>query len=119
MTCIRCGESETTPAVHTFRRTIGGCSFTAKAEVTACAACGEVDVPVSAIVAFDRAVAEDLARRGPVSGESFRFIRKAIPLQPIELARMLGVTIETVNRWEAGRRDMDLAAWLVVATIAL
>lgn len=119
MPCLRCGETRKESSLHTFRRTIDGFSFVAEAEVDACARCRDVQVPVALLVAFERAVAADLARRGPVSGDTFRFLRKAIPLQPVEVSRLLGVPLETVNRWEAGRRSIDLAPWLVVATIAL
>lgn len=119
MTCIRCGETKKRSALHPFRRTIARCTFSAEATVEACAKCGEVEVPVALMVAFDRAVAADLARRGPASCESFRFIRKAIPLQPGEVSRLLDVPIDVVNRWDAGQRDVDLPSWLVVATIAL
>lgn len=119
MTCVRCGETGTERAVHTFRRTIAGCAFTAEVAVDCCASCRHVHVPARLLLAFDRAVAVDLARGGPVSGETFRFIRKSIPLQPIEVSRVLSVPLETVSRWEAGRRAIDLASWLVIATIAL
>lgn len=119
MTCVRCGETKKERAVHTFRRTIAGCAFGAEIAVDACTRCGHTHVPLSLLLAFDRAVAADLARRGPVSGETFRFIRKAIPLQPIEVSRMLSVSLDTVSRWEANRREIDLPSWLVIATVAL
>jgi transcriptional regulator with XRE-family HTH domain len=120
MTCIRCGEpGKKTHGVHTFRRTIDGCSFVADVKVEVCSSCEEPSIPVAATLAFDRAIAIDLARRGPVTGNSFRFIRKAAGLQPVDLSRLLGVTLETVNRWEAGRREIDLSSWLVTSAIAL
>lgn len=119
MTCARCGESEKNRAGHKFQRTIAGCTFVATVEVDACAGCRDVDVPVALMLAFDRAVAIDLATRGPASGETFRFIRKAASLQPIELARLLGVPLDTVTRWDSARGEIDLPSWLVVATIAL
>jgi len=91
----------------------------AEAEVDACVSCEDVIVPVPLLLAFERAIAVDLAQRGPATGQTFRFLRKSVPLSPAEVARMLDASLDTVSRWEAGRRAIDLPSWLVVATIAL
>ena len=118
MTC-RCGESQRTQATHSFRRTVAGTTFTAEAAVDACARCGEPNVPAALVIAFEREVAAELARRGPVSGETFRWIRKAASLERMELAQLLGVPVEAIASWEEERRAPDVAAWTVVAAIAL
>src|SRR4051812_47544236 len=118
MAC-RCGASNRSNKAHTFRRTIGGCTFTAEVVVDACASCGEPNVPVFLIIAFERAVAVELARRGPISGETFRWIRKAAALERIDVAQLLGVSVEAIAAWEEERRPPDVAAWTVVASIAL
>lgn len=118
MTC-RCGESQRTQATHSFRRTVAGTTFTAEASVDACARCGEPNVPAALVIAFERQVAAELARRGPVSGETFRWIRKAASLERMDLAQLLGVPVETIASWEEERRAPDVAAWTVVAAIAL
>lgn len=70
-------------AVHEFRRTISGRSFIAKVDVEACAACGEAHVPANLIRAFERAVAVDLARRGPPPAAAFQVVRGAIALESL------------------------------------
>ena len=120
MGCFKCGaEATTKQARHSFRRTVEGFTFTAEVDVEACAECGDVVVPVPLLLAFDRALACDLARRGPVTGATLRLIRRAASLEPADLAVILGTTVETIASWEAGRRPVDHAAWLVVAAIAL
>ena len=118
MTC-RCGESQRTQATHSFRRTVAGTTFTAEASVDACARCGEPNVPAALVIAFEREVAAELARRGPVSGETFRWIRKAASLERVDLAQLVGVPVETIASWEEERRAPEVAAWTVVAAIAL
>jgi transcriptional regulator with XRE-family HTH domain len=71
------------------------------------------------MIAFERAIAGELARRGPVSDETFRWIRKAAGLERGELAQILGVTPETIAGWEGERRPIDRAAWLLVASMVL
>ncbi|MBX3198133.1 MAG: hypothetical protein KF850_37715 [Labilithrix sp.] len=118
MTC-RCGESNKAPAKHSFRRTVAGTTFTATADVESCAGCGDVYVPSSLMLAFERAVAGELARRGPISDETFRWIRKAAGVERGELAQILGVTPETIAGWESERRPIDHAAWRLVAGMVL
>lgn len=104
---------------HSFRRTVAGTTFTASVPVDACAGCREPNIPAALIVAFERAVAAELARHGPVSGETFRWIRKAAALERMEIAHLLGVTPEAIAGWEEQRRPVDVASWTVVAAIAL
>ena len=118
MTC-RCGESSRAKTKHFFRRTVAGTTFTADADVDGCAGCGEVYIPASLMIAFERSIAAELARRGPVSDETFRWIRKAAGVERGELAQILGVTPETIAGWEAERRPIDRAAWLLVAAMVL
>jgi hypothetical protein len=119
MPCLRCGQSTTKPARHSFRRTVGGFTFTAEVDVEACASCGDVIVPLPLLLAFDRALACDLARRGPVTGATLRLIRRAASFDPSDLALILGTSVDMIASWEAGRRPVDQAAWLIVAAIAL
>jgi transcriptional regulator with XRE-family HTH domain len=118
MTC-RCGEIERKQLVHPFRRTVAGTTFTATAMVDACASCSEPRVPVASTVAFERAVAVDLARFGPISGETFRWIRKAAGLERMEVAQILGLAPETIAGWEEERRSIEIASWTLVATLVL
>ena len=118
MTC-RCGESQRAQAIHAFRRTVANTAFTAEVTVDACARCGEPNVPAALVIAFERALAAELARRGPISGETFRWIRKAASIERMDLAHLIGVPVETIASWEEERRAPDPAPWTVVAAIAL
>src|SRR4051812_31333367 len=109
----RCGEDKRSDRAHTFRRTVAGCTFTAEVMVDACAGCGGPNVPAALVIAFERALAIELARRGPISGETFRWIRKAAALERTDLAQLLGVNVETIASWEEERRPTDIAAWTV------
>jgi DNA-binding transcriptional regulator YiaG len=118
MTC-RCGESQRTQALHSFRRTVAGTTFTAEASVDACARCAEPTVPAALVIAFERALAAELARRGPISGETFRWIRKAASIERMDFAHLVGIPVETIASWEEERRAPDVAAWTIVASMAL
>lgn len=65
-----------------------------------CPACGEVYFTAGEIEREHQIVAKTVVARGIAIGREFRFIRKRARLQAAELAEILGVTPETVSRWE-------------------
>lgn len=119
MKCVTCkeGEPRATEVRHTVM--VGGRTFAAKLRADKCPACGEVFFDADTLVRFELGVAADLAEHGPVTGESFRYMRSAMGLPAADLAPLLGVTPETVSRWERGRRDVDRAAWATVGSLVL
>jgi DNA-binding transcriptional regulator YiaG len=76
-------------------------------------------VPPSIIIGFERAIAAELARHGPITDETFRWIRKAAGLERGDLAKLLGVTTDIIAGWESERRPVDRPAWLLVALMVL
>ncbi len=101
------------------RRTIEGREFVAGLPADKCTRCGETYVRGEALADFEKLVAGTLAQEGPASGEAFRFLRKAISLKAADLAALLGVTPETISRWENGQRAVDVAAWATLAAIVV
>ena len=96
MACQRCDEAPA-PAKIAHTVTVGGVSFKTELDGTKCGACGETELPLGVLVAFEHAVAKHLAKNGPVSGEThfaicgnrFRFAATALaerclrwPLKP-------------------------------------
>jgi transcriptional regulator with XRE-family HTH domain len=67
----------------------------------------------------DLEIACVLAQSGPASGETFRFIRKALGLRSASAAALLDVTAETVSRWEHGQRPVDKCAWIALGSLVL
>ncbi|MCA1825504.1 MAG: helix-turn-helix domain-containing protein [Myxococcales bacterium] len=57
--------------------------------------------------AFERAITLELARRGDVGPEGFRWLRKAAGLKAVRLAEFLDVTPMQVSRWENGRKPLE------------
>jgi len=54
-----------------------------------------------------------------LSGEAFRFMRKAAGLRAKELAELLDVTPETISRWEKEHRQPDRKAMMVLGDLVL
>ena len=100
------------------RRKIAGRTYTVDVPVHV-AEDGELVVSARDAAGGDLAIAAAIAAEGPVLGETFSWMRRAIGLQAKVLAELLDVRPESVSRWERGERPMDRAAWLLLADIVL
>lgn len=72
-----------------------------------CSACGEVECSYDDMGHNERAAAVALVARGIRSGTEFKFVRKVVGLKVTEVADLLGVTPETVSRWEDDTIDEE------------
>lgn len=52
-----------------------------------------------------------------LTGKEVRFLRKELLLSQATLGRLLGVTEQTVHRWEAGKADISKAAEALVRSL--
>lgn len=69
--------------------------------------CGEMLPELPQIGRLHQRIAEDLiGKQSPLTGEEFRFLRKAMGTSAKELARLLGVTAVTVSRWENNKEKV-------------
>jgi YgiT-type zinc finger domain-containing protein len=76
-----------------------------------CSSCGERYYQAKDLVAAEDAVTRELVARGIRDGAVFKCLRKALGLKATELADLLGVTPETISRWENGHNQADRAVW--------
>jgi putative zinc finger/helix-turn-helix YgiT family protein len=100
-------------------QTVGGRQFVMTIAAESCRGCGSVFLENAALQRAEMEVACELARHGPVSGEAFRYLRKSLGLRGVVVADLLGVTPETISRWENGQRPVDKAAWMTVGSVVL
>jgi putative zinc finger/helix-turn-helix YgiT family protein len=114
--CNRC-KAETVEAVEIEEQFVFG-DFTVTVRglpASRCNSCGSQVIAGLALKEAEEAAAQQLARTSIVTGETFRFMRKVLGLPAKEVAEIFGVSPETVSRWERGERDVDRAAWIVIA----
>jgi putative zinc finger/helix-turn-helix YgiT family protein len=116
--CPSCGG---TLAASRKRQTqsVGGRDFVVTVATEACRACGSVFLENTSLQRAQIEIACEVARHGPVSGEAFRFLRKALGIRAIVVADLFGVTPETISRWENGQRPVDKAAWITLGSAVL
>lgn len=119
--CTNCRAS-----ARTFRRgsreqryQVGATTYRTSVPMDQCPKCREGFIKGPDLHHAELGVAAEVARRGPASGETFRFMRKILGVRGNEMAELLGVRPETVSRWEQGKGDVDRAAWALVAGLAM
>lgn len=115
--CVTCGKGPLKLAEIEFHREVAGHVFTATIPANVCEACGEEYVAGEDLGRFERTIARTLLDAGEASGEAFKFARKAMGLREVDLAQVLGVTPETVSRWETGVHPIDPMALAVLALL--
>jgi putative zinc finger/helix-turn-helix YgiT family protein len=115
-TCPSCGEKKLHKGNVRLVRVVGERELTATVTGLVCDGCGESITDLRDGERFDLAIAE-LLSEAPPTGESFRFLRKVAGLRASDLARMLGLTGDTISRWENGKYAIDRAAFLVLGQI--
>jgi DNA-binding transcriptional regulator YiaG len=116
MRCVTCKSGMAKPADVELRREVAGHVFTATVRGLRCDSCGETFTEGVDGERFDYAVAMTLARAAP-SGESFRFLRKLAGLRAADLGDLLGVTGDTISRWETEKSPIDRGAFTLLGLI--
>lgn len=117
--CPSCKQSDLTEGVGREELHIGGHVFEAEFEVRRCDSCGELVIKLDDWGRFEREIAGWFAKTGVLSGEVFRFMRKAAGLRAKELAELLDVAPETISRWEKEHRQPDRRAMMVLGDLVL
>lgn len=92
-------------------------------EVRRCGACGDHEVVIPRIEELHRAIAMAvIEKRTRLTAAEIRFLRKYLGWSGIDFARHMGVTPESVSRWENEREQMtpvaDRLLRLMVVTTA-
>ena len=101
------------------RERVAGRQFELKVTVESCPECGEELIGSDEVKRFELHVARELALHGPPSGEAFRFMRKALGMPAVQVARLLGLRPETVSRWERGKLQADPRSVVLLGSIVL
>lgn len=70
-------------------------------EVRRCPECGNYEVSIPRVEELHRLIAKTLIEKTTrFTGAEIRFLRKSLGLSAADFARRMGVTVETVSRWE-------------------
>ena len=119
MKCSKCGEGTLRALLVPRVAEVGGVRYEGAIPARECPSCGESTVHSDDVFAFERGVAHHMATHGPASGETFRFMRRAIDLNAKTLAEIFDTNPETVSRWENGRVGLDPHTWMTLSSMVI
>lgn len=122
MKCNECGGPVTTEHNAVRRYDMGGLPHVQLhgVGVTRCAACGKEGVVIPRIGQLHRVLSRAfVSQRRMLAPAEIRFLRKHIGLSTDDFAQRMGVTRETVSRWETGAKPMGGQADRLVRLIVL
>ncbi len=99
------------------RVSVGGVLFVAHLPVGVSASGAHEGWLDETLERHDLAIGAWLVEHGARTGDALRWLRKTLGMKAIELAGVLGVTPETVSRWENDRLELDPVVWVVLGAI--
>ena len=112
MNCEQCG-GPTTTARENFHYSASGLPNVTLigVQVTRCPKCGAFEVDIPRIEELHRTIAgEVVTKRAPLTPAEIRFLRKWLGWAGVDFAAHMGVTPETVSRWETGNFGVGASA---------
>jgi len=120
--CPSCRKANLTKGTTTVERSFPTRGGTVRAVVEGvpalvCRACGESIVAGEDLGRAELIAAGRLIETGARSGALLSWTRRSLGLLATDLAALLGVTAETVSRWENDRVEPEPAVWNVVADL--
>lgn len=89
-------------------------------EVAECLDCGKKAVKIPAIETLHRMLARMIAYSAPkLTSHEIRFLRKSLGWSGRDFAAKIGVSVETVSRWENGKENMGIPAERLLRAMVL
>jgi len=112
MKCSQCGHAMKTACENYLYRESGLPNVTLVGiEVSRCPHCGEHEAVIPKIEQLHQVIAAAIARKVPrLTPKEIRFLRKYLGWSGGDFAEHMGVTPETVSRWENGSAIMSASA---------
>ena len=121
MTCIECGGKLKTKKENYRYLACGLPNVTLSGvEVRRCGTCGDHEVVIPHIERLHEALAMAVAKHeARLSGSEVRFLRKYLGYSGVDFAALIGVSPETVSRWENKKETMGPSAERLLRTLVV
>lgn len=114
MTCVECGNDRVTVERNAaVRYDMGGLHHVTLqgVEIRRCETCGDQSIKIPRIGQLHRVLADYLIRQPRLLlGNEIRFLRTHLGLSGRDFAHLMGVTRESVSRWEHDKERMGPSA---------
>jgi DNA-binding transcriptional regulator YiaG len=118
-TCSRCNREKLVSIQLDDTLEVCGHSFTAQLPAEKCDSCGQVVIQGHDVRLFELRVAVEIAKSGMRTGESFKYLRKAVGMEAANLAELLDVPVEYIGYWEGGSWPVDPRAQAVLCSFVM
>lgn len=122
MKCDECGSTLTVEERAVRRYDIGGLPHVELhgVEVSNCPECGKEGIAIPRLGQLHRVLADAFLRQErTLAPDEIRFLRKHIGLSMADCAQRIGVTRETLSRWENGAQPMGPSADRLLRVLVL
>ena len=117
--CARCRKERVVSTTLDESLEVCGHTFTALLPAKRCENCGRVVIQGHDMKLFELRIAIELAKAGLRTGAAFTLLRKAVGLEPGDLAHLLDVPAEFVGYWARGSWPVDRRAQAVLCSLVL
>lgn len=105
--CIRCGAKMEEREGQVSYDALPG-TVLLGVTIAECPECGETETAIPEMAGLNRKLAQLLVEQDTrLTPDEIKFLRKYLGLSGEDLARRMGVSPETVSRWENGHRNMS------------
>ena len=118
-TCTRCDKRRVIEITLDDSMDVCGHTFTAQVPAEKCEACGQISIQGHDMKLFELRIAVELAKAGLRTGESFKYLRKALGVDAAGLAGLLDVPVDFIGYWDKGEWPVDPRAHAVVCSLVL
>ena len=121
MTCIECGGKLKTKKENYRYLACGLPNVTLSGvEVRRCGTCGDHEVVIPHIERLHEALAMAVVKHeARLNGSKIRFLRKYLGYSGVDFAALIGVSPETVSRWENKKETMGPSAERLLRTLVV
>lgn len=122
MNCSECGAKIKNSKSQSYHYIECGLSnvYLSKINVWSCGECGAIEAEIPSIEILHREIARLLVtKKSRLNDTEFRFLRTYLGLSGKDFAMRLGVTPETVSRWENKKVDIPLSVDSLLRHMAL
>jgi putative zinc finger/helix-turn-helix YgiT family protein len=121
MTCIQCGRKLATKRENYRYAACGLLNVTlVGVEVRRCAKCGDHEVVIPRIEKLHQVLAAAVIRQtSRLTKDEIRFLRKYLGYSGVDFAKVVGVSPETISRWENGKEKMGSSAEKLVRMLVV
>ena len=121
MKCVNCNSTmKVQEGDHRYAENDGLNVLLKDIKITSCPGCGEGGVAIPKVNQLNEALAKAFARKSQrLEPAEIKFLRKYFGWSGQEFASRMGVTPETVSRWEHGARPMGSTAEILLRFSAI